>query len=99
MRMQGHAQHDDMRYVPKALVAEWEKKDPLVRFRATLLERGAATEKDIDEIDRMTKSLAAQEADAAEASPVPDPADVSRGVYAGDDFAVPSLEFLKTPFA
>jgi TPP-dependent pyruvate/acetoin dehydrogenase alpha subunit len=99
MRMQGHAQHDDMRYVPKALVAEWEKKDPLVLFRATLLERGAATEKDIDEIDRMTKSLAAQEADAAEASPVPDPADVSRGVYAGDDFAVPSLEFLKTPFA
>jgi pyruvate dehydrogenase E1 component alpha subunit/2-oxoisovalerate dehydrogenase E1 component alpha subunit len=99
MRMQGHAQHDDMRYVPKELVAEWGKKDPLVRFRATLLERGAATEKDIDEIDRMTKSLAAQDADAAEASPAPEPADVARGVYAGDDFAVPTLEFLKSPFA
>jgi TPP-dependent pyruvate/acetoin dehydrogenase alpha subunit len=99
MRMQGHAQHDDMRYVPKKLVDHWGKKDPLVRFRATLLERAAATEKDIDEIDRMTKSLAAEEADAAEASPAPDPADVARGVYAGDDFAVPRLEFLKSPFA
>jgi pyruvate dehydrogenase E1 component alpha subunit/2-oxoisovalerate dehydrogenase E1 component alpha subunit len=99
MRMQGHAQHDDMRYVPKALVAEWAKKDPLVRFRATLLERGAARESEIDEIDRMTKSLAAGEADLAEASPPPDPADVARGVYAGDDFAVPTLEFLKSPFA
>ena len=99
MRMQGHAQHDDMRYVPKELVAEWGKKDPLVRFSATLLERGAATEKDIDEINRMTKSLAAEEADAAEASPAPDPADVARGVYAGDDFAVPRLEFVQSPFA
>jgi pyruvate dehydrogenase E1 component alpha subunit/2-oxoisovalerate dehydrogenase E1 component alpha subunit len=99
MRMQGHAQHDDMRYVPKALVAEWAKKDPLVRFRATLLERGAARESEIDEIDRMTKSLAAGEADLAEASPPPDPADVTRGVYAGDDYAVPALEFLESPFA
>jgi TPP-dependent pyruvate/acetoin dehydrogenase alpha subunit len=99
MRMQGHAQHDDMRYVPKALVEEWGKKDPLVRFRATLLERGAAKENQIDEIDRMTKSFASEEADAAETAPAPDPATVARGVYAGDDFAAPKLEFVTSPFA
>ena len=98
MRMQGHAQHDDARYVPKQLLDDWQKKDPLVRFRATLLERAIASENDLDEIDRMTKSLAAEEADLAEQSPMPDPATVTRGVYAGDDFAVPQLEFMKSPF-
>ncbi len=99
MRMQGHAQHDDARYVPEALLAEWGRKDPLVRFRATLLDRDAAGEKEIDEIDRMAKRYAAEEADAADASPPPDPATVARGVYAGDDFAVPTLEFVASPFA
>ena len=33
MRMQGHAQHDDARYVPKAMLDEWAAKDPLQRFK------------------------------------------------------------------
>jgi pyruvate dehydrogenase E1 component alpha subunit/2-oxoisovalerate dehydrogenase E1 component alpha subunit len=98
MRMQGHAQHDDARYVPKALIEEWQKKDPIARFTKVLLERGAADEKRIAEIDKMAKSYAAEEADLAEASPMPDPASVARGVYAGDDYAEPKLEFVKSPF-
>ncbi len=99
MRMQGHAQHDDMRYVPKALVEEWQKKDPLPRFRRVVMDRGEASEKDLDEIDRMAKSYAADEARAVEDEPMPDPATVTRGVYAGDDFAVPRVELVKSPFA
>jgi pyruvate dehydrogenase E1 component alpha subunit/2-oxoisovalerate dehydrogenase E1 component alpha subunit len=99
MRMQGHAQHDDARYVPKALLEEWQAKDPIVRFTKVLLERGAADEKRIAEIDRMAKSYAAEEADLAEQSPMPDPESVARGVYAGDDYAQPTLEFVKSPFA
>ena len=99
MRMEGHAQHDDARYVPPGLVEEWRKKDPIARFTRVLLERGAATEKRIAEIDKMAKSYAADEADLAEQSPMPDPAAVVRGVYAGDDFAQPKLEFVKSPFA
>lgn len=99
MRMQGHAQHDDARYVPKQLLEQWQAKDPLARFTTVLLERGAADEKRIAEIDRMAKSYAAEEADLAEQSPMPDPASVTRGVYAGDDYAQPTLEFVKSPFA
>ena len=33
MRMQGHAQHDDARYVPKETLDEWAAKDPLERFK------------------------------------------------------------------
>jgi TPP-dependent pyruvate/acetoin dehydrogenase alpha subunit len=98
MRMQGHAQHDDARYVPKALVEEWKQKDPLDRYRRTLMDRGVAAEKDFADIDAMTKSYAAEEARLAEDDPMPDPATVTRGVYAGDDFAVPRVELVRSPF-
>jgi TPP-dependent pyruvate/acetoin dehydrogenase alpha subunit len=98
MRMQGHAQHDDARYVPKDLVAAWADKDPITRFRRHLVETSTATEKDLDDIDAMAKSFAADEARLAEESPMPDPATVARGVYAGDDFAVPTVELVKSPF-
>ena len=99
MRMQGHAQHDDARYVPKAMLDEWAGKDPLSRFRQVLLARGAAREKEIDDIDTLAKDYAATEADLAVKDPMPDPATVTRGVYAGDDFAEPRLELVRSPFA
>ena len=97
--MQGHAQHDDARYVPKAILEEWQGKDPLARFTKTLLERSAATTKQIEDVDRRAKSYAAEEADEAEKSPMPDPSSITRGVYAGDDYARPALELVKSPFA
>lgn len=99
MRMQGHAQHDDARYVPRPMIEAWSAKDPLVRFGKTLLERGAASESQIKDIDAMVKDYAAKEADVAAAEPMPDPATVARGVYAGDDFAVPRVELVRSPFA
>jgi TPP-dependent pyruvate/acetoin dehydrogenase alpha subunit len=99
MRMQGHAQHDDARYVPKTMTEEWAQRDPLPRFRKVLRDRDAATEKDIDDIDTLAKDYAATEADLAVKDPMPDPATVTRGVYAGDDFAEPKLEFVRSPFA
>lgn len=98
MRMQGHAQHDDARYVPKEMIEEWTARDPIVRFRKTLLERGAADDRKIADIDAMIKDYAAKEADIAAAEPMPDPATVARGVYAGDDFAVPRVELVRSPF-
>jgi pyruvate dehydrogenase E1 component alpha subunit/2-oxoisovalerate dehydrogenase E1 component alpha subunit len=99
MRMQGHAQHDDARYVPKEMLDQWTAKDPLPRFRKVVVERKAGSDKDLDDIDRMTKEYAAKEADLAVDEPMPDPATVGRGVYAGDDFAVPTVELVRSPFA
>src|SRR5919199_612025 len=65
MRMQGHAQHDDARYVPKALLDEWSAKDPIRRFRQVLNDRGAASDRELDDIDKMAKDYAAREADLA----------------------------------
>jgi TPP-dependent pyruvate/acetoin dehydrogenase alpha subunit len=99
MRMQGHAQHDDARYVPKETLEQWAGRDPLVRFRKVLIDRGAASVNDLDDIDNTAKDYAAAEADLALGEPMPDPATVARGVYAGDDFAVPKLELVRSPFA
>lgn len=99
MRMQGHAQHDDARYVPKGIVEEWAKKDPIDSFRRHLIDEGIAGQKELDEINAMTKAYAAAEAELAEQAPMPDPATVTRGVYAGDPFALPRLELVKSPFA
>jgi TPP-dependent pyruvate/acetoin dehydrogenase alpha subunit len=97
--MQGHAQHDDARYVPKALLDEWSARDPLTRFKQVLLERSAAVEDEITDIDRMARSYAAKEADIAANEPMPDPTTVTRGVYAGEDFPVPRVELVQSPFA
>jgi TPP-dependent pyruvate/acetoin dehydrogenase alpha subunit len=99
MRMQGHAQHDDARYVPRDLIEKWAAKDPLARYRHDLIEQSLATSDDLDDIDEMSKTYVAGEAELAEASPMPDPTTVARGVYAGDDFAVPRIELVKSPFS
>ena len=99
MRMQGHAQHDDARYVPKDLLERWTARDPIALYRKHLIDTGVASAKELDEIDAMTKNYAAEEAQLAEESPMPDPASVTRGVYAGDDYAVPRIEFVRSPFA
>ncbi len=99
MRMEGHAQHDDARYVPREMLEEWTQKDPLPRFRRTLVERGTAKDKQFDEIDRLAKELAAREADLALDEPPAEPGTLTRGVYAGDDYPVPRLEFMESPFA
>jgi TPP-dependent pyruvate/acetoin dehydrogenase alpha subunit len=99
MRMQGHAQHDDARYVPREMLDEWMVKDPIARYRKTLVERGTVKDYELDDIDAMTKDYAAKEADLAVDEPMPDPAAVVRGVYAGDDFAVPRVELVQSPFA
>jgi TPP-dependent pyruvate/acetoin dehydrogenase alpha subunit len=99
MRMQGHAQHDDARYVPKDVLDAWLTRDPLERFIKTLTARKTATAKDFADIDKLTKEYAAKEADLAIDEPMPDPESVTRGVYAGDDYAVPRVELVASPFA
>ena len=42
MRMRGHAEHDDMKYVPQEMLEEWAKKDPIARYERRL-RRAAAT--------------------------------------------------------
>jgi TPP-dependent pyruvate/acetoin dehydrogenase alpha subunit len=99
MRMKGHAEHDDQRYVPKALLDTWRERDPLARYRGWLLVEGVASGTELDEIDGMSHGYAEEEAQLAETADMPDPATVSRGVWAGDELFAPRLEIVKSPFS
>jgi TPP-dependent pyruvate/acetoin dehydrogenase alpha subunit len=99
MRMKGHAEHDDMRYVPKALLAEWAARDPIACYRATLLEHGVADEPELDRIDAVSRKYAEDEARLADEMQMPDPATVARGVWASDPYFDARVEIVRSPFA
>ncbi len=82
MRMLGHAIHDGAEYVPPALLAEWAERDPIRRYAARLIDDGAADQDELDEIDERCRREVADAVEFAEASPLPDPATVTQGVYA-----------------
>lgn len=43
MRMQGHSAHDGAEYVPKTLLEDWKKKDPLTRIEKYLTDKKILT--------------------------------------------------------
>ena len=85
LRMEGHAVHDDASYVPRELIEEWRRRDPIVRFQAWLRENADLDEEEDAAIGERVKQLLADALERAEASPQPDPATVAAGVYADPD--------------
>jgi len=80
-RRRGHAEHDDMRYVPRGLVQAWEKKDPLDRLEGFLVADGHATRRGLKAVrDGIAPELEGAAA-AALARPYPEPEETLRGVY------------------
>ena len=77
MRMHGHAAHDDMKYVPKELVEEWRKRDPIERQETRLREHGV----DVDALRaEVTEEINAAAQEALQ-TPMPDPETATEGVF------------------
>jgi TPP-dependent pyruvate/acetoin dehydrogenase alpha subunit len=81
-RMTGHSAHDDMKYVPKELLEEWEAKDPIHRFEAQLLQNRVLTEPEIQEMDERIILETDGAVALAEQDPYPAPEETLQGVYA-----------------
>ena len=82
MRMLGHAIHDGAEYVPAELLADWEARDPVLRYGVRLIAEGIADPIELDEIGQRCEIEVEDAVAFAEASPWPDPATVTDGVYA-----------------
>ena len=82
MRMMGHAIHDGAEYVPRELLAEWERRDPVVTYEARLMAAGVVDQVEIDEIKQRCAVEITDAIDYAESSPFPEAATVTEGVYA-----------------
>jgi TPP-dependent pyruvate/acetoin dehydrogenase alpha subunit len=85
LRMEGHAVHDDAAYVPREILHEWELRDPIVRYRTWLRDRADLSDAEESAIAAEVKQLLGEALERAEASPAPDPATVTDGVYADAD--------------
>jgi pyruvate dehydrogenase E1 component alpha subunit/2-oxoisovalerate dehydrogenase E1 component alpha subunit len=71
-RMSGHSSSDDpSRYRDPALVAEWERRDPVARFRAYLTARGTLEAKDEERWTQELNEEIGAAITAAEALPPP----------------------------
>lgn len=91
-RMRGHEEASGTRYVPKELMEEWAKKDPLENFEKYLLEQKVIDEKFIEGVRKKIKAEIERglETAFAETHPEPDTEMELRDVYA---------PFVQTPVA
>lgn len=81
-RYHGHYEGDPCNYQPEEEMAEWKKKDPIVRFRKKLIEMGVLTEDDASKIDQEINREIEEAVKFAEESPFPAPEETLEDVYA-----------------
>lgn len=81
-RMTGHSAHDDMKYVPKELLREWEGKDPIRRFEEFLLQSQMISGAEIQQMNRQVTREVDEAVAIAEKDPYPAPEETLSGVYA-----------------
>jgi len=82
MRMHGHGAHDDMSYVPKQMLEEWARRDPIERYAERLVSEHGFSTDEVEGLRDEVKSYIAECAREALESPMPDPAIATQGVFA-----------------
>jgi len=82
-RTSGHSKSDGNPYRTKEEIAEWKAKNPVIRFKAVLLDHGF-TLAEVDAIDEETTRVIDEAVAYAESCPNPEatPEDLEREVYA-----------------
>ena len=82
MRMRGHAIHDDAKYVPKEMLEEWEKRDPIATFAERLRKADLLDDALDEEMRAQVKDEVEAHTEDAMAQPVPDGSNEEGEVYA-----------------
>ena len=87
LRWRGHAGHDPAKYVPKEMLEEYMQfKDPVKRFQDLLLKEEVVDEAGVEELEERIKKEFDAGYEFAQQSPLPEPADVTAGVFADDGY-------------
>jgi TPP-dependent pyruvate/acetoin dehydrogenase alpha subunit len=82
MRMHGHAEHDPADYVPREMLEEWSKKDPVELYESVLLDAGVLDADAAKQVREAARQRAIDARKKALGDPMPDPSTVEEGVYA-----------------
>ena len=81
-RFKGHSMSDPQKYRSKEEVTEHEQADPINRMVNRLIEQGAATQEEIDGLDREAKARALESVKFADGSPATPVEELFTDVYA-----------------
>ncbi len=81
MRMGGHSEHDDYSYIPKSLIEEWKRRDPIDNYEEYLVRKKILTDSKIDKIFKKITVEIKEATEFAENSPFPEPEDCLRDLY------------------
>lgn len=84
MRMRGHGEHDDASYVPRKLLKNYSKKDPIVLFKKSALGAKVMKQKDISALEEECLEEVNQAYRQALSEPAPSPETLLDGVYANE---------------
>ncbi|HVP38646.1 MAG TPA: thiamine pyrophosphate-dependent dehydrogenase E1 component subunit alpha [Candidatus Saccharimonadales bacterium] len=82
VRMLGHSVHDAAKYVPPELIEAGRRRDPVARYESYLLRKGVLQPAEVEDWTRRLHREVAEAVEWAEQSPLPEPADAGRGVFA-----------------
>jgi TPP-dependent pyruvate/acetoin dehydrogenase alpha subunit len=87
LRWRGHAGHDPAKYMPEELLERYmAEKDPVKNFEEYLLAEGVVTKEDIGEVQERVHLAFDEGYDYAQASPLPEPGDVTKGLWVEDGY-------------
>ena len=81
-RLRGHSKSDRNLYRTKDEIDAWRKRDPIVRLEAELVAHGRFTSTALGDIAKTAQATIGAALEFAKSSPDPDPADLTRDVYA-----------------
>jgi pyruvate dehydrogenase E1 component alpha subunit len=81
-RLRGHSKSDRNLYRTKDEIDAWRTRDPIRRIESELVAHGRFTSDDLAEIAKVAQSTIERALEFAKSSPDPDPADLTRDVYA-----------------
>jgi len=81
MRLRGHSEHDDFKYVPSELISAWKNWDPVTRIKDHVKEHGIVSEQELTALQNEIDANIDTAIQLAEADPPPDGAEAGKDVF------------------
>src|SRR6478609_4985377 len=85
-RYKGHSMSDPAKYRTKEELEEYKHRDPIESVKNTILSKKFLSEKELDAIDEKIMAQVEESVKFAEESPLPDPSEAFKDVYAQTDY-------------
>jgi len=85
-RYKGHSMSDPAKYRTKEELEEYKHRDPIESVKNTILSKKFLTQKELDAIEEKVMAQVEESVKFAEESPLPDPSEAFKDVYAQTDY-------------